>query len=127
MKKAKKAKKPATKASKSAVKKAGAAKAVKKSGIGFRPTNDRVVIKPIAPETMTSFGIIVPDTSKEKPEQGVVVAVGPGRRSESGERIAMDVSVGDKVFFKKPWDEPIKVNGAEYYIIAEQDITLIQE
>lgn len=127
MKKAKKAKKPATRASKSrpAVKKA--APAVKKSALGFRPTGDRVVIRPTPAQTVTSFGIVIPDTSKEKPEQGVVVAVGPGRVAESGQRVAVDVAVGDKVYFKKPWDEPIKVNGTEYYIIAESDITLIEE
>ena len=95
---------------------------------GFvQPLGDRVLIKPQAPETVTSFGIIIPDGAKEKPETGIVTAVGPGRRGEKGERIQLDVKVGDRVYFKKPWDEPIKIAGVEYYVVSESDITLIQK
>ena len=98
-----------------------------KAKTGFVPLGDKVLIKPHKPDEVTSFGIILPDSAKEKPEQGTVVAVGPGRRSERGERMPMDVKVGDRVFFKKPWDEPVKLDGVEYYIISESDITVIQK
>ncbi|MEK7108882.1 MAG: co-chaperone GroES [Patescibacteria group bacterium] len=106
-----------------------AKKAVKKAGqkSGVQPLGDRVLIRPQAPETMTSFGILIPESSKEKPETGIVTAVGPGRRNERGERVGMDVKVGDRVYFKKPWDEPIKIGGVEYYVVQESDITLIQK
>lgn len=100
--------------------------AAKQKG-GVMPLGDRVLIKPQAPETQTSFGILIPDSTKEKPETGIVTAVGPGRRGEKGERIAMDVKVGDRVYFKKPWDEPIKIGGVEYYVVSESDITLVQK
>ncbi|MEI7720035.1 MAG: co-chaperone GroES [bacterium] len=94
------------------------------------PLGDRVLIRPLTAEEMgttTSFGLIIPDSAKEKPEQGTVVAVGPGRKNDQGERIELDVEVGDTVYFKKPWDEPIKIKGVEYYIISESDVTLIVE
>lgn len=99
---------------------------VKKTGLGYQPLGDKILIKPEVPETTTSFGLILPDSAKEKPEHGTVVAVGPGRRSESGVRIPVEVKVGDKVYFKKPWDEPMKIHGVEYYLISESDITLVE-
>jgi chaperonin GroES len=122
MKKAKKAKAAKKKAPQ---KTAGKKTAIQKNSI--QPLGDRVLIKPQAPETVTSFGIIIPESSKEKPETGMVEAVGPGRRNDRGERIPLDVKVGDRVYFKKPWDEPVKINGVEYYIVSESDITLIQK
>ncbi|HEY4501546.1 MAG TPA: co-chaperone GroES [Candidatus Paceibacterota bacterium] len=122
MKKPKKAKG----AKKSAAKQAPVKKTITQKG-SIVPLGDRVLIKPQAPETVTSFGIIIPDNSKEKPEMGVVVAAGPGRRSEKGERIPLDVKAGDRVYFKKPWDEPIKIAGIEYYVVSESDITLVQK
>ena len=101
-----------------------------KNTSGVVPLGDRVLIRPLSQEEMgttTSFGLIIPDSAKEKPEQGMVVAVGPGRKNDQGERIALDVAVGDRVYFKKPWDEPIKIKGTEYYIISESDVTLIVE
>lgn len=95
---------------------------------GVTPLGDRMLIRPLSPEEMgttTSFGLIIPDSAKEKPEQGIVVAVGPGRKNDQGERISLDVAAGDRVYFKKPWDEPIKIKGMEYYIISESDVTLI--
>ncbi len=116
-----------SKKKKVAKKKVAPAAKKKVSKAGIMPLGDRVLIKPQAAETMTSFGILLPEASKEKPETGVVAAVGPGRRNERGERIAMDVKVGDFVYFKKPWDEPIKVGGIEYYVVSESEITLIQK
>ena len=99
-----------------------------KNKAGVTPLGDRVLIKPLGLEEgmVTSFGIILPDSSKEKPEQGKVIAVGPGRRNEKGEYIPMGVKVGDRVYFKKPWDEPIKIDSIEYYVVSESDITLVQ-
>jgi chaperonin GroES len=95
-------------------------------GVSIRPLGDRVVVKPAAKEEKSASGIIIPDTvDKEKPAKGVVIAVGPGRYNDEGKRIPMDVKVGDKVFFKKPWDEPIKVDDIEYYVLSESEITLI--
>ena len=113
---------------KKAVKKVAKRKAVVvKNKAGVTPLGDRVLIKPLGLEEgmVTSFGIVLPDSSKEKPEQGKVIAVGPGRRNEKGEYIPMGVKVGDRVYFKKPWDEPIKIDGVEYYVVSESDITLV--
>ena len=114
---------------KKAVKRAVKTKAVVvKNKAGVTPLGDRVLIKPLGLEEgmVTSFGIVLPDSAKEKPEQGKVIAVGPGRRNEKGEYIPMGVKVGDRVYFKKPWDEPIKIEGVEYYVVSESDITLVQ-
>ena len=113
---------------KKAVKRAVKTKAVVvKNKAGVTPLGDRVLIKPLGLEEgmVTSFGIVLPDSAKEKPEQGKVIAVGPGRRNEKGEYIPMGVKVGDRVYFKKPWDEPIKIEGVEYYVVSESDITLV--
>ena len=114
---------------KKAVKRAVKTKAVVvKNKAGVTPLGDRVLIKPVGMEEgmVTSFGIVLPDSAKEKPEQGKVIAVGPGRRNEKGEYIPMGVKVGDRVYFKKPWDEPIKIDSIEYYVVSESDITLVQ-
>lgn len=94
------------------------------------PLGDRILIKPLAPEEMegktTSFGIIIPDTvSKEKPEQGTVVAVGPGKRGDDGKLVAPSVKVGDKVMFSKYGFDEVKVGGQEYYIVSESNILAI--
>ena len=97
-----------------------------KSDLNIQPLGDRVVVAPEKAEKVTASGIILADTSgKEKPEKGKVVAVGPGRYNDDGKRIPMDVKVGDKVYFKKPWDEPIKIEGVEYYVLSASDITFI--
>lgn len=98
-----------------------------KSALKIEPLSDRVVVKPSdKDDKVSASGIIIPETvNKEKPAQGTVVAVGPGRMTDDGKRIPVDVKVGNKVMFKKPWDEPVKIDGAEYYILSESDITLI--
>ena len=91
----------------------------------LQPLGDRVVVKPSEKggEKKLSSGIILPETAnKEKLMQGDVVAVGAGRRNDAGARISMEVGVGDTVFFKKPWDEPIKIDGTEYYVLSESEI-----
>jgi chaperonin GroES len=97
--------------------------------LSVKPLGDRVVVKPLVHEgeKKLASGIILPATNKEKPIEGQVVAVGPGRTTDTGYRIPMEVQVGDKVYFKKPWDEPMKINDVEYYVLAESEITLIQD
>lgn len=121
MKKPKKTKKAAKKAAKKAPAKKPAAT---KSAFGT-PYGDRVLVKPQPAEATTSFGIIIPDSSKEKPEQGVVVAVGPGKRGDDNELVPVGVKVGDKIMFSKYGYEEITINGTEYYLIREDSITYV--
>ena len=96
--------------------------------VPLRPLGDRIVVRPLTPEeigTRSPSGIIIPDTvSKEKPEQGIVVAVGPGK-IDDGDRIPMDISVGDKVLFSKYGYEEVKVGGAEYFIVSENSVLAV--
>jgi chaperonin GroES len=127
MKKAKKAKKPAAKAQKKASKnpaKKAAAPAPAKSALGT-PYGDRVLVKPQAAEEKTSFGLIIPDQAKEKPEQGVVVAVGPGKRGNDNELVPVGVKEGDRIMFSKYGYDEVKINGTEYYLIREDSITFV--
>ncbi len=106
-------------------KQASASKKMAKSAIGFVPAGDRVLVRPLSPEESgktTSFGIIIPDTAKEKPEQGLVVAVGPGKRSDEGSIMPVSVKVGEKIMFSKYGYDEIKIAGKEYYIVNEQNI-----
>jgi chaperonin GroES len=88
----------------------------------FRPLHDRVVVKRINPETKTKGGIIIPDTAREKPQQGEVVAVGPGGRDEAGKLIPIDVKVGDKVLFGKWSGTEVVLDGDELLIMKETDV-----
>jgi|SRR5215831_11833352 len=88
----------------------------------FRPLHDRVVVKRIEAEEKTTGGIIIPDTAKEKPSQGEVVAVGPGGRDESGKLISIDVQVGDRVLFGKWSGTEVKIDGEELLIMKQSDI-----
>ena len=88
----------------------------------FRPLHDRVVVRRIDAEAKTAGGIIVPDTVKEKPQQGEVVAVGPGGRDEAGKLIPIDVKAGDRVLFGKWSGTEVKIDGVEYLIMKEGDI-----
>jgi len=90
--------------------------------MNFRPLHDRVVLKRIEAEERTAAGIIIPDTAKEKPQQGEVVAVGPGGRDEAGKLIPLDVQVGDRVLFGKWSGTEVKIDGVEYLIMKESDI-----
>ncbi len=99
-----------------------------KNSVGISPLGDRVVVKALSPEesgTLMAFGIVIPDSSKEKPEQGIVVAVGPGKRSEDGSRQELSVQVGDKVMFSKYGFDEVKVGGVEYLIVPESSILAI--
>ena len=88
----------------------------------FRPLHDRVVVKRIDAEEKTAGGIIIPDTAKEKPQTGEIVAVGPGGRDEAGKLIPIDVRAGDKVLFGKWSGTEVKIDGVEYLIMKESDI-----
>jgi chaperonin GroES len=88
----------------------------------FRPLHDRVVVKRIDAEEKTAGGIIIPDTAKEKPSQGEVIAVGPGGRDESGKLIPIDVQVGDRVLFGKWSGTEVKIDGQDLLIMKESDI-----
>jgi len=88
----------------------------------FRPLHDRVVVKRIDAEEKTPGGIIIPDTAKEKPQQGEVIAVGPGGRDEAGKLVELDVKAGDRVLFGKWSGTEVKIDGVEYLIMKESDI-----
>ena len=88
----------------------------------FRPLHDRIVIERIDAEAKTAGGIIIPDTAQEKPQQGKVIAVGPGARDESGKLIPVDVKVGDRILFGKWSGTEVKIDGVEYLIMKESDI-----
>ena len=90
--------------------------------VKLQPLADRLVVKPIEREEVTKGGIVLPDTAKEKPQEGEVLAVGPGRLSEDGKRIAMDVKVGDRVIYAKYGGTEIKVDDEELMILRESDI-----
>ena len=93
----------------------------------FRPLHDRVVVKRVAEEEKTRGGIIIPDTAKEKPMEGEIVAVGPGARDEKGALVALDVKAGDRILFGKWSGTEIKLDGVEYLIMKESDIMGILE
>jgi len=88
----------------------------------LQPLADRLVVKPIQKEEMTKSGIIIPDTVKEKPQEGEVVAVGPGRMTDEGKRIAMDVKIGDRIIYSKYGGSEIKIDDVEMIILRESDI-----
>ncbi len=90
--------------------------------INLQPLGDRVIAKPVAKEEKTKSGIYLPDTAKEKPQEGTIVAVGPGKKTEDGKIIPLDVKVGDSVIYAKYGGTEIKVEGEEYIILRENDI-----
>jgi chaperonin GroES len=93
----------------------------------FRPLHDRVVVKRVAEEEKTKGGIIIPDTAKEKPMEGEIIAVGPGARDEKGNLVALDVKVGDRILFGKWSGTEVKLDGEDLLIMKESDIMGILE
>lgn len=91
----------------------------------LKPLGDRVVIRVLEQEEKTASGIFLPDTAKEKPSQGEVVAVGPGKVQDDGKRVALDVKVGDKIIFSKYAGTEVKFEGTKYLIVSERDILAI--
>ncbi|WP_339135422.1 MAG: co-chaperone GroES [Candidatus Electrothrix sp. GW3-4] len=90
--------------------------------MNIRPLNDRILVKRLEQEEKTAGGIIIPDSAKEKPAEGEVVAVGPGKMSDAGQRTAMDVKAGDHVLFSKYGGTDVKFDGQDYLIMREDDI-----
>lgn len=112
-------------------KKSKAVSAAKKSP-GPRPAvsplSDRILLRPLSADeagTATSFGIIIPDSAKEKPEQGTVIAVGPGKRTDDGKIIPVSVKVGERVMFSKYGYDEVKIGGVEYYLVSETNVLAI--
>ena len=90
--------------------------------MSFRPLGDRVLVKRVEEETKTKGGIIIPDTAKEKPQEGEVISVGPGARDDSGKIQPLDVKKGDKILFGKWSGTEVKIDGVEYLVMKESDI-----
>jgi chaperonin GroES len=95
--------------------------------IKFKPLGDRVIVEPIEQEETTASGIILPETAKEKPQEGTVLAVGPGRYGEEDERIPMDVKVGDRVLYAKYAGTEVKIDDRKLLILRESDVMAIVE
>ena len=93
----------------------------------FRPLHDRVVVRRVESEEKTAGGIIIPDTAKEKPQEGEVVAVGPGARDEAGKLVPLDVKAGDRILFGKWSGTEVKIDGQDYLIMKESDVMGIVE
>ena len=93
----------------------------------FKPLGDRVLLEPLEGEEQTKSGIILPDSAKEKPQEGMILAVGPGRLLDTGERIPPEVKEGDKVMFQKYAGTEVKINDDTYLILSEKDILAIVE
>ena len=88
----------------------------------IRPLHDRVIVKRLEEERKTASGIVIPDAAAEKPDQGQILAVGPGKRDDNGKQIALDVKVGDRVLFGKYAGQAVKVDGQEVLVMREEDI-----
>jgi chaperonin GroES len=91
----------------------------------IRPVGDRVVVKPAAKEEVTKSGIVIPDTAKEKPQEGVVVAVGSGKLLENGKRVELEIKEGDRVLYAKYGGTEFKLDGEEYLVLRESDILAV--
>ena len=90
--------------------------------MNIRPLHDRVIVKRVEAERTTASGIVLPDSAGEKPDQGEVLAVGPGKRDDNGKQVALDVKVGDRVLFGKYAGQAVKVDGQEVLVMREEDI-----
>jgi chaperonin GroES len=93
----------------------------------LKPIEDRIVIKPTAAEEITKGGIVLPDTAKERPQEGEVIAVGPGKTLDTGVQVAMDVKVGEKVIYSKYGGTPVKIGNEEYVILRQDDVLAVIE
>ena len=93
----------------------------------IKPLGDRVVIKTLEKEEVTKSGIVLPDTAKEKPQEGKIVAVGTGKMLDNGQRVPLDVKEGDKVIFSKYAGTEVKIDGQDYLILSERDVLAIVE
>ena len=91
-------------------------------GTKLEPLNDRIVITPLHQEQVLASGIVIPDSAKEKPQQGEVVAVGPGRRDDDGARVPMDVEIGDRILYKKYTGQEIQIDNIDLIVLEEREI-----
>jgi chaperonin GroES len=91
----------------------------------IRPLEDKIVVKTVLPETTTKSGLVIPDTAAEKPQEGEVIAVGPGKVSDNGERIPVDVKVGEFVLYSKYGGTEVKYDGEEYLILSARDVLAV--
>lgn len=94
----------------------------KKESARLEPLNDRVVVTPVQQEQVLDSGLVIPDTAKEKPQQGEVVAVGPGRRDDTGERVPLDIEIGDRILYKKYTGQDIKIDRQDLIVLQESEI-----
>ena len=95
--------------------------------VNIKPLEDRILVKPLDAEQTTASGLVIPDTAKEKPQEGTVVAVGPGRIDDNGNRVPLDVNVGDKVIYSEYGGTEVKYSGKEYLILSARDVLAIIE
>jgi len=93
--------------------------------VNIKPLEDRIVVTPIDAEQTTASGLVIPDTAKEKPQEGEVLAIGPGRIDDNGNRVPLDVNVGDKVIYSKYGGTEVKYAGAEYLILSARDVLAV--
>ena len=93
--------------------------------VSIKPLEDRIVVQPLAAEQTTASGLVIPDTAKEKPQEGEVVAIGPGRIDDNGNRVPLDVVVGDKVIYSKYGGTEVKYGGQEYLVLSARDILAV--
>jgi len=95
--------------------------------VSIKPLEDRIVVKSVEAEQTTASGLVIPDTAKEKPQEGEVLAIGPGRIDDKGNRVPLDVAVGDKVIYSKYGGTEVKYAGEEYLILSARDVLAIVE
>ena len=93
--------------------------------VNIKPLEDRIVVKAVEAEQTTASGLVIPDTAKEKPQEGEVIAVGPGRIDDHGNRVPVDVAVGDKVIYSKYGGTEVKFAGTEYHILSARDVLAV--
>ena len=93
--------------------------------VNIKPLEDRLVVKPLEGEETTASGLVIPDTAKEKPQEGEVMAIGPGRIDDKGNRVPLDVNVGDKVIYSKYGGTEVKYGGDEYLILSARDVLAV--
>ena len=88
----------------------------------LKPLNDRIVIKPLQQEQVLSSGIVIPDSAKEKPQQGEVVAIGPGKRDDDGNRVPLDIEMGDRILYKKYTGQEIQIDNEDLIVLEEREV-----
>ncbi len=93
--------------------------------VSIKPLEDRIVVRPVAAEQVTASGLVIPDTAKEKPQEAEVIAVGPGRIDDNGNRVPLDVAVGDKVIFSKYGGTELKYGGEEFLVLSARDVLAV--